>query len=58
MSKCDDLISQVTDFKLQHGYYPKELELDASWIPDECVENMVLEIEQVKIPIVPIGGGQ
>ena len=56
MEKYDVLLNQVEDFKVQHGYYPKHLELDQSWIPDECMEDLVLEVEHIKIPIEICGG--
>jgi hypothetical protein len=54
--KEDMLIDFIMEYKEVRGYLPKNLQLSPDWIPNSLAQTMKITIDDVDIPIYPIGG--
>jgi hypothetical protein len=50
------LIDFIMEYKEVRGYLPKNLQLSPDWIPNSLAQTMKITIDDVDIPIYPIGG--
>lgn len=51
--KQNYLEDYILEYKAQRGYLPKSLTLDPSYIPESCVRDMVITIDDCDIAIIP-----
>lgn len=53
--KCDAIYDEILNFKEQKGMLPSYVMLESDFIPDECRKEMVIEVDDIKIPILDLG---
>lgn len=51
--KQDFLEDYILDYKSKRGALPKQLYLDPTIIPESCIKEMVITIDDIDIPIIP-----
>lgn len=51
--KEDFLEDYILDYKSKRGTLPKQLYLDPTYIPESCIKEMVITIDDTDIPIIP-----
>jgi len=54
--KCDAIYDEILSFKHLRGELPSYIILETSYIPEECKKEMVIEVDNIKIPIIESGG--
>jgi hypothetical protein len=51
--KQDFLEDYILEHKSRTGRLPKHLYLDPTYIPESCIKEMVITIDDTDIPIIP-----